>query len=238
MKKNTGLFLLCFNTLGLLAQTNQQTLLTNTWYLSKIEVNNEIMFPPFTESTESSILQFLNENESYTFTQNQCVNEAQGSIASLNEMSLQLDNLDVTLAVCPNINLELFFATLNTNVFWNNSEYDFQYTITSENDLLQLEITGANGNKAFYYNNAMANTKSFNGELLKVYPNPTSAFLNISIPDLDNVEIFDMLGKRILPTYNSTESATQIDIQNLAKGNYILKISKENQTENIKFIKE
>src|SRR5690606_38238743 len=131
--------------------------------------------------------------------------------------TLHISEFVVTAMMCPNLELEIFFATLNTHVFWNNMDFDFQYTITSENDLLQLEITGANGNKAFYYNDATADTKSFNGELLNVYPNPTSDFLNVSIIDIDKIEIFDILGKRIVPNFNTIENRTQIDIQNLAK---------------------
>ena len=85
---------------------------------------------------------------------------------------------------------------------------------------------------------AKGNIVPTTGKVLKVYPNPSSDFLNISVSDFDKIEFFDMLGKRILPKYQSTENGTQIDIQHLAKGNYILQISKGNQIENIKFVKE
>jgi len=238
MKKITFILFSLLGSFGIYAQVNQQSLLGNTWFLAKIEVDEEMIFPPFEESTEYSSLVFSTTNGNTTFVQNQCINLAQGSFLSLNESSFHISELAVTASVCPDIDLELFFTTLNSEVIWDNMEFDFQYTITSENDLLQLTLIGANGNKAFYYNNATANTKSFNGEVLKVYPNPSSDFLNISVSDFDKIEFFDMLGKRILPKYQSTENGTQIDIQHLAKGNYILQISKDNQAENVKFIKE
>ncbi|WP_158611982.1 T9SS type A sorting domain-containing protein [Paenimyroides tangerinum] len=237
MKKIFILFAL-ISSFGTYAQTNQQTLINTVWFLAKIEVDDEMIFPPFEESTEYSSFQHFQNDGNISFSQGQCMNGAGGFYAFLNENTLHISQFAVTAMMCPNLDLEIFFATLNTHVFWNNMEFDFQYTITSENDLLQLTLIGANGNKAFYYNNATANTKSFNGELSKIYPNPSSDFLNISVSDFDKIEIFDMLGKRILPKYQSTENGTQIDIQYLAKGNYILQISKDNQTENIKFIKE
>lgn len=78
---------------------------------------------------------------------------------------------------------------------------------------------------------------TFVKDQIKLYPNPSSDFLNISIIDLDQVLIFDVLGKEIQPKFLTQENETQIDIQHLAKGNYILQISKKNQIESFKFIK-
>ncbi|WP_177764186.1 T9SS type A sorting domain-containing protein [Flavobacterium sp. I3-2] len=238
MKKITFILLYILTNFGVQAQTNQQTLLNNTWFLAKIEVDDEMIFPPFEESTEYSSFQHFQNDGNISFSQGQCMNGAGGSYAFLTENTLHISQFAVTAMMCPNLDLEIFFATLNTDVFWNNMEFDFQYTITSENDLLQLVLTGANGNKAFYYNEATANTKSFNGQLLKIYPNPSTDFLNVSIGNLDKILIFDIQGKRIETKFNTNAQETQIDIQHLAKGNYILQISKDNQTESLKFIKK
>ena len=238
MKKITFIFLCILTSFGIQAQNNQQTLLNNTWYLSKIEVDDEMIFPPFEESTEFSSFQHLQNDGNISFSQSQCMNGAGGIYTFLNENTLHISQFAVTAMMCPNLDLEIFFATLNTAVFWNNMDFDFQYTISSENNLSQLTLIGANGNKAFYYNNATANTKLFNGELLKIYPNPSSDFLNVTIANLDKIKIFDIQGKQIETKFNLNADETQINIQHLAKGNYILQISKDNQTESLKFIKE
>lgn len=56
----------------------------------------------------------------------------------------------------------------------------------------------------------------------KVYPNPTSDFINITATDvaIKNVKLINLIGKVI---YNS-KSAKTIDVRNFAKGLYILKI--------------
>lgn len=237
MKKNIFTLFAVFSSLAVFSQTNQQALLNNTWYLAKIEVDDQIIFPPFQESTEYSSFQHFQNEGNISFSQNQCMNGAGGSYTFLNENTLHIAEFVVTAMMCPNLDLEYFFATLNTHVFWNNMEFDFQYTITTENELLQLEIVGANGNKAFYYNNATANAKSFNKELLKVYPNPSGSFLNIPITNFHKIVIYDMLGKQIIPNYFSNENETQVDIQQLSKGNYILQISAEKQTQTVRFLK-
>jgi len=238
MKKITILIFCLFNSIILLAQSNQQLFLDNTWYLSKIEVNEEILIPPFTDSSEYSSLRNNVNGSNYSFSGGQCINGLGGVYTFINESSFHISEYNVTASLCPNINLEIFFGKLNSFIFWINMESNFDYSITSANNILQLVITGANGNKAYYYNNETASTKSFAGELLKIYPNPSSDFLNVSIADLDKIEIFDTTGKRIISKFSSQENQTIIDIQKLAKGNYILQITKGNQTESLKFIKK
>lgn len=238
MKKITFIFLYVLVSFGIQAQTNQQTLLNTTWYLSKIEVDDEIILVPGFNLISDFTLQFHNENNVTEYTHMQCSNLATGSYQVVNENTLTFFNYSVTLALCPIEQLVTFFNTLDNDVFTDNLSSNFQYAISTENDVLQLVITGANGNKVFYYNEATANTKSFHGEILKIYPNPSSDFLNISITDLDHVLIFDMQGKRMDTKLNSNAEEVQIDIQHLAKGTYILQISKDNQTVSLKFIKE
>lgn len=134
-----------------------------------------------------------------------------------------------------------------TNIMWNfgngltsnlpNPSHNFTSAGTY-NVSLTLTVCGKSYTKTKPIIITALSNNDITKKQLKVYPNPTSDFLNVSISDLDKVEIFDMLGKRIEAKYSSTENTTQIDIQQLAKGNYILQITKGTQTQNIKFIKE
>ncbi|RRJ91970.1 T9SS C-terminal target domain-containing protein [Paenimyroides tangerinum] len=134
-----------------------------------------------------------------------------------------------------------------TNIVWNfgNGSTSNQQNPThnftnagSYNVSLTLTVCGKSYTKTKEISITSLSNESFIKEQINLYPNPSSDFLNISVSDFDKIEIFDMLGKRILPKYQSTENGTQIDIQYLAKGNYILQISKGNTTEGLKFIKE
>lgn len=67
---------------------------------------------------------------------------------------------------------------------------------------------------------------------MSVYPNPTTAFVNLNIPNyaLENVQyqLFDINGKQIL-SQRVTTSETQIQMENLASGIYLINILDNNQ---------
>ncbi|SEQ81071.1 Por secretion system C-terminal sorting domain-containing protein [Epilithonimonas lactis] len=69
---------------------------------------------------------------------------------------------------------------------------------------------------------------------VKIYPNPVRDVINISLDkSIQSVEIFDFLGRLI-----RTETKNNINVSQLSKGNYILKIKTGNQEIIEKFIKE
>jgi PKD repeat protein len=71
-----------------------------------------------------------------------------------------------------------------------------------------------------------------------VYPNPTTNFWNISTNNIqiDSVDVFDILGKRVISLQPNTISTT-INATNLTTGVYIAKIRTELGTETKKLIK-
>ncbi|TDX87269.1 putative secreted protein (Por secretion system target) [Epilithonimonas xixisoli] len=69
---------------------------------------------------------------------------------------------------------------------------------------------------------------------IKIYPNPAKNFINISTEKpIQSVEIYDVLGRLI-----KTETKNNVNISQLAKGNYFLKIKTSDQELIEKFIKE
>jgi len=236
MKKITTLIFCIFTFFGVFAQTNQESFLENTWYLSKIRVNNvEIELSSLT-TTNYVLTHYITDGNRY-FTQTQCNGNSVGYFTLVDDNSINFSSYVFPFDTCTDMNLGAYFNSFVGDIFGVNIGTDFDFTVTPSNGNLQLVIEGANGNKATYYNEATANTKSFNGEVLKIYPNPSADFLNVSIGNLDKILIFDIQGKQIETKFITHAEETQIDIQHLAKGNYILQISKDNQTENLKFIK-
>lgn len=70
----------------------------------------------------------------------------------------------------------------------------------------------------------------------EVYPNPAGEMLTIeSKIDLEKIEIFDYLGKKVFEDYLGNKN---INISELSKGVYILKLYAGNRTSSIKFLKE
>ena len=71
------------------------------------------------------------------------------------------------------------------------------------------------------------NDVEINNKNILVYPNPTSNFINIKTNLLlEKVELYDVLGKRILKTKNTNK----IPVNNLSKGIYILKMYTVNKS--------
>jgi hypothetical protein len=102
-------------------------------------------------------------------------------------------------------------------------------SIASDYPSTELEIVAA----------GTLSTDSFTEELNKItiYPNPVSEKINIqnlNKLNISNIKIFNMLGKVVLSTLNSTEI---IDVSSLVNGIYILSIKSEKVTKSIKFVK-
>jgi len=77
---------------------------------------------------------------------------------------------------------------------------------------------------------------------LRVYPNPTNGQLTISLPNpseggaytAENVEIYNVMGQKLLSIESLKSTETTIDVSHLANGMYFLKVG--NQV--VKFVKE
>jgi subtilisin-like proprotein convertase family protein len=70
-----------------------------------------------------------------------------------------------------------------------------------------------------------------------VYPNPTTGILNISLNNLENVNarLFDIQGRQVL-SKNELDNNTNLDLNNLQNGVYILTLEKDNVKQTRKII--
>ena len=79
---------------------------------------------------------------------------------------------------------------------------------------------------------------SFDNASFAYYPNPVINVLNLSSnQEISNVDVFNLLGQNISSNKINANSA-QVDMSNLSKGAYIVKVTSNNQVETIKVIKE
>ncbi len=112
----------------------------------------------------------------------------------------------------------------NQTYLWNNPP------TFSNADTIWLKVTGhsidntivGSTTKEFTYD-ATANV--LNNEILSVeiFPNPASNLLEINAENIESVQIFDLNGK-LIKMINKNKVETPIDIKNLAKGIYSVKI--------------
>ncbi|HEY6142759.1 MAG TPA: T9SS type A sorting domain-containing protein [Flavobacterium sp.] len=75
-------------------------------------------------------------------------------------------------------------------------------------------------------------------KLISVYPNPTTSILNLNFSNaliIDKVVIIDILGKKILQQESNT---TQINVEKLAAGLYIIEAYSGNEKFTSKFVKK
>jgi Secretion system C-terminal sorting domain len=81
-------------------------------------------------------------------------------------------------------------------------------------------------------------SNTFETSSLKTYPNPIKEILNISYDkNISKIVVYNLLGQEVVVKYlNSTEA--KIDLSNLTAGNYILKLTSENEVKTIKVVKE
>jgi Secretion system C-terminal sorting domain len=82
------------------------------------------------------------------------------------------------------------------------------------------------------------NTNAFENSIISIYPNPTNDFIfvkGIENTPIDQVTVFDMLGKKVFAS--SQLNADKIDVSNLNSGIYMLTVSSDNSQKTIKFVK-
>ncbi|HET8809324.1 MAG TPA: T9SS type A sorting domain-containing protein [Flavobacteriaceae bacterium] len=70
---------------------------------------------------------------------------------------------------------------------------------------------------------------------ISVYPNPTHDNLFIANAENASIEIFNVLGKRIV-VQSDIASNEQINVSNLQTGTYFIRITSENKVETMKFV--
>ena len=70
---------------------------------------------------------------------------------------------------------------------------------------------------------------------ISIYPNPVKDLLNISLTDIQNVEIYDLMGKMML---SKAFPDSKIDVSSLPQGVYFVRIITDNNYYTEKFIKQ
>jgi hypothetical protein len=78
--------------------------------------------------------------------------------------------------------------------------------------------------------------------IIKVYPNPVNNILHINIEDhakyVDQIEIFSSRGQLILKQNHFNSNDPQVDVSKLLQGIYLCKITVDNNSKTIKFLKQ
>ena len=160
-----------------------------------------------------------------------------------NITSLDLtNNTELTYLYCGTNNLNSLDAKngYNTNFSYFNANFNPDlYCINLDNEIYSTANWSSNIDAQSYFNEDCA-ALGLNDELLAksitLYPNPVSEILIIdsTIP-LTRVEIFSLLGQKVKDINSHFNS---INVSNLSKGVYIVKLQSENGFTTKKIIKK
>ena len=88
---------------------------------------------------------------------------------------------------------------------------------------------------------AALGTQEFENTLFKAYPNPTENLLTIALQNnaevIDTVSVYDISGKtmKVQKTANAT---VVLDLSDLSRGIYFVKVQSEGQEKVLKVVKE
>ncbi|MGJ8743094.1 endonuclease [Polaribacter sp.] len=134
-----------------------------------------------------------------------------------------IGDLDGTTEFAKDVTLRRKLSVSSPNTTYTTSEWDVLDKDTVDG------IGVYDSNTASVHDNALNN--------IKLYPNPTTGnTLYISTSENTNVSIYNLLGK-VVKTATITKTKNNLDISNLAKGIYIVKMNIKNATTSKKLIK-
>ena len=142
-------------------------------------------------------------------------------------------------------------VAMNGNVIWYSSATGGGRNVASILPLSTVLVNGASYFAAQVVNgqesqdryelvvaiSALANEK-FSFKNLSYSPNPVSNILNVSNNSIiSSIEITSLLGQSVM--YKKTNSLqSEIDLTNLSKGIYIMKVSSEGSEKTVKIVKD
>lgn len=223
---------------------SQDELVENTWYLEKLVINNNEIFPPISDEFDHVKLSFqefvIEEGTTYFFDSKVC-SPITGTIINMDPtlfsfFDISCCNDGETCSEIENINFENLYVNFYVNYF----EHDFLYSINPNEDgskilIIQNEVN----DQAIYTNNLM--TVSYIDKLnFKFYPNPVKDKLTFENPNLKitSVKLRDSSGKLVLTEKISTTRA-ELNLSSIPTGIYFILFEENGKTiETKKIIKK
>lgn len=163
----------------------------------------------------SEVLQFDNGivlNDKFYFVNVSSLWVTKGDNASTEKLTNPINIFDFSI---PNLS-----DFRNSNIIFNNELY-FAGSNNLGVELWKLTDNSLSTNE---HNNSIT-------QKLNIFPNPASNIVIIKMDDeieIENVEIYNLLGKKVYTHKTSNQQNTEINISNLSKGMYVVKVKVNN----------
>jgi hypothetical protein len=236
MKVITLIIVLLFTSLCALAQAPQ--LFENPWYLQKIVIDDEDLFPP--NDGLADIDNYFLKAEG-TFAARFCDGINQPITYSGTDSFTLDDNPAFLVGFCDDP-ISRQYDDAYFSIFFENrmtSKNPFNYTFDKANGLTTLIITNAEGDKAFYGNEVLSVT-DLSKVTVHLFPNPAKEQITIAsnYTTITNITIFNVQGQEVM-TLQFQQNEQPIDISSLQAGVYFLKANSDTGQQFLaKFVKQ
>lgn len=142
------------------------------------------------------------------------------------------------------------FESLNptaTTYFWNfgdgatatiqNPQHTYQvngtYTVS-----LTTNACNTNAIKTQTVTITALSNNDFTKKRIRMYPNPTTDRIYLTVVDFDQITVCDVLGKSMRVAVSKTDEGIELDTAQLAPGTYFVQIQKETEKQFYKFLKK
>jgi heat shock protein HslJ len=230
---NTGITLFGIGQLMidfLMFESRLEAQLFDTWYLHEVQIEpgNKIIVNEF----QPQITPTLTIESDFNYHGNLSCNSFEGGF-NLEQDDVFFTSFSATLMNCETQEMDNF-EYLYTQLFEGQEHFPVHLNYHSETGEIELQFGEENaGYYLFKKSSPHMGISSEEARKIKIYPNPTSDFLQIeNAPPNSEYQIYSMDGKLIQK--GKIEGNSSVKVSNLISGNYILKL--ENQS--IKFIKK
>ncbi|SHE47974.1 Por secretion system C-terminal sorting domain-containing protein [Psychroflexus salarius] len=216
----------------------QNEILTeHEWELEYIELNGETFYQPNNEESNTSITLEIGESAIIPGQPDQILQVHNLICGELSCVSVDFtsDNMFTSLgcgftlegcSVEENNVFQSNYMMVYENLMGGSELNPFNYTFTTENDIISLTITNSLGDSATYSATTLSN-RDYEGNTFSIFPNPVTSKLRIrSQQTIQHIEIFDLNGKQIINVDYQENQA--INVSNLNSGLYLVKIKTKN----------
>ena len=130
----------------------------------------------------------------------------------------------------------------------SNTLQSFNYDLTSTSATTKFALLATDGtfddplDYDFFIDNFRVGTSlatsTFDNASFSYYPNPVKDVLNLSYnKNISKVAVYNLVGQEVA-TKSINANQSQIDMSNLSRGTYLVKVTADNQVKTIKVIKE
>lgn len=221
--------LLFFALAGTTLLSAQSTNLNGDWYLKKMTIDGVSESP----QNEQSIAR-LSYEVGWDFINTEVCMQRSYNISSINNSSYIFGQTSGIAGTC-NSPVTTIFQTRYLNAFQKTPNFQHNYVVQGTGAGKILVLTTSAGDVFEYGTTKSLSTIDNVKVKSQIFPNPVKDILNVKLDrGVTSLKVYDLNGRLV----NSNVGKNTIDVKQLPKGQYIISIETELNTEIVKIVKD